>query len=141
MIYVSFMELLPSAIIGLANVYSYTESLIYSNLAFFGGVALIALIDRLIPERHNPHESKLICDVNDKKLDKNRLIRTSVIIALGIAVHNFPEGLAAFVSSLYQPELAVSIVIAIALHNIPEGIAISVPFYCATGSRKKAFLL
>ncbi|NMA06543.1 MAG: zinc transporter ZupT [Ruminococcaceae bacterium] len=141
MIYVSFMELLPSAINGLEDVYGHTKSLIYSNLAFFGGIVLIALIDRLIPEMHNPHESKQMCDVDDIILDRNRLIRTSVMTALGIAIHNFPEGLAAFISSLYQPELAVSIVIAIALHNIPEGIAISVPFYCATGSRKKAFLL
>ena len=30
---------------------------------------------------------------------------------------------------------------AIAIHNIPEGIAVSVPVYCATGSRRKAFWL
>jgi zinc transporter, ZIP family len=29
--------------------------------------------------------------------------------------------------------------VAIAIHNIPEGIAVSIPIYCATGSRKKAF--
>ena len=34
---------------------------------------------------------------------------------------------------------SVAIAVAIAIHNIPEGIAVSVPIYYATGSRKKAF--
>ena len=59
--------------------------------------------------------------------------------ALAIAIHNFPEGLATFVSALQEPGLAVPIVAAIAIHNIPEGIAVSVPIYQATGSRGRAF--
>ena len=34
----------------------------------------------------------------------------------------------------------MSIAVAIAIHNIPEGIAVSVPLYYATGSKKKAFI-
>ena len=67
-------------------------------------------------------------------------MRTGVFTALAIAVHNFPEGLATFVSALQSPSIAIPIVVAIALHNIPEGIAVSVPVYFATGSRKKAFV-
>ena len=62
-----------------------------------------------------------------------------VFTALAIAIHNFPEGLASFVSALQAPEVALPVVAAIAIHNIPEGIAVSVPIYQATGSRKKAF--
>ena len=54
--------------------------------------------------------------------------------------YNFPEGLATFVSALQQPKIVIPIAIAIAIHNIPEGIAVSVPVYYATGDRKKAFL-
>jgi ZIP family zinc transporter len=61
--------------------------------------------------------------------------------ALAIAIHNFPEGLATFISSLNDPGLGVPIAMAIAIHNIPEGIAVSVPIFFATGSRKKAFWL
>ena len=70
------------------------------------------------------------------------LLRTfeAVLTALAIAVHNFPEGLATFVSALQDPSIAIPIVAAIAIHNIPEGIAVSVPIYQATGSRKKAFV-
>ena len=59
--------------------------------------------------------------------------------ALAIAIHNFPEGLATFVSALQEPEVAIPVVVAIAIHNIPEGIAVSVPIYQATGSKRKAF--
>ena len=67
-------------------------------------------------------------------------MRMGVFTALAIAVHNFPEGLATFVSALSEPSVAIPIFVAIALHNIPEGIAVSVPIYQATGSKKKAFL-
>lgn len=59
--------------------------------------------------------------------------------ALAVGIHNFPEGLATFISALQKPSIAIPIAVAIAIHNIPEGIAISVPVYYATGDRKKAF--
>ena len=59
--------------------------------------------------------------------------------AVAIAIHNFPEGLAAFISVLHDPSVGIAIVIAIAIHNIPEGIAVAVPVYYATGDRGKAF--
>ena len=70
-----------------------------------------------------------------------KLMRMGVLTALAIAVHNFPEGLATFVSALQEPNVAVPIVAAIAIHNIPEGIAVSVPIYQATGSRAQGVLL
>ena len=42
---------------------------------------------------------------------------------------------------LWDPQLGISIAVAIAIHNIPEGIAVAVPIFYATGSRKKAFAL
>ena len=59
--------------------------------------------------------------------------------AMAIAIHNFPEGLATFLSALQDIKLGLPIAIAIAIHNIPEGIAVSVPIYHATGSKRKAF--
>ena len=60
--------------------------------------------------------------------------------ALAIGIHNFPEGLATFMSGLTNPTLGVSIAVAIAIHNIPEGLAVSAPIFYATKSRKKAFV-
>ena len=66
-------------------------------------------------------------------------MRMGLFTALAIAIHNFPEGLATFVSALQDPGLAIPVVTAIAIHNIPEGIAVSVPIYQATGSKRRAF--
>ncbi len=116
--------------------------------AFFCGMLFIALIERLIPSGESILESELEKS-GAEFLDKRAgyadgtvrdLKRAGVLTAVAIAIHNFPEGLATFVSALGEPSLAVPIVVAIAIHNIPEGIAVSVPVYRATGSRAKAFL-
>lgn len=60
--------------------------------------------------------------------------------AIAIALHNFPEGFATFITALEDPTIAVPIAVAIAIHNIPEGVAVAVPLREATGSRRKALL-
>jgi ZIP family zinc transporter len=67
-------------------------------------------------------------------------MRTGLLVALGLGIHNFPEGMATFAGTLQDVSLGVAIAGAIALHNIPEGLAVSAPIYAATGSRSKAFL-
>ena len=109
-------------------------------IAFFGGMLVIALIDKLIPAEENPHEIKLVEKIAEDIYKPKKLMRMGLFTAIAIAVHNFPEGLATFISALQEPSIAIPIVIAIAIHNIPEGIAVSVPIYQATGSKKKAFL-
>lgn len=71
---------------------------------------------------------------------EERLLKTGLFVALGIGIHNFPEGMATFYSFLYNPGVGIAIALAIAIHNIPEGIAVSAPVYNATGSRAKAFI-
>ena len=73
------------------------------------------------------------------KARKSTLLRAGVFTALAIAIHNFPEGLATFVTALSDPGLGIAIALAIAIHNIPEGISVSVPIFYATGDRKRAF--
>jgi ZIP family zinc transporter len=74
--------------------------------------------------------------VPDNKSGK--LLRLGILSSLVIAVHNFPEGLATFISAIENPELGASIAFAIALHNLPEGIAVAIPIYYATHKRGKA---
>ncbi|MCX6663629.1 MAG: zinc transporter ZupT [Euryarchaeota archaeon] len=130
MIYVSFVELLPRAVI--------TVGQFTSVIVFFVGILLIALIDMMIPESRNPHHYKEMPDVLTVKVDKT-LLRTGLFTALAIAIHNFPEGLSTFGTTLSDVRLGVIIALAIAIHNIPEGISVSVPIFYATGDRKKAF--
>ena len=136
MLYISFMEMMPEALKGLTLEFGEKSGTLFLIVGFFGGIALINLIDFLIPQNINPHEVHSVEEMGDKKVG---LKRTGIIVAISIAIHNFPEGIATFTTALTSMELAIPIAIAIAIHNIPEGIAVAVPIYHATGSRKKAF--
>jgi len=137
MLYVSFMDMIPTAREELIQHFGNKTGNLSLILAFFGGIGLIALIDLLIPKTNNPHEVQGIEDMG-KPVDQ-QLHRTGIIVALTLAIHNFPEGIATFTSALNGLTVAIPITVAIAIHNIPEGIAVSVPIYQATGSRRKAF--
>ncbi len=139
MIYVSFMELLPEArTVFHKSPSSYGEVL--HVLWFFCGVLFIAVIDKIIPEKTNPHEVKNIEEYYDNLESFHPgLWKTGIFSAIAIGIHNFPEGMAVFTAGFADIRIALPIAVAIAIHNIPEGIAVSFPLYHATGSRKKAF--
>jgi ZIP family zinc transporter len=145
MIYVSFVELLDTANRNLATALgSVPDGRLFSTAAFFGGMAVIAIIDKLVPEAENPHEVKNVedmCPANNcgSKENSRRLMRMGFLTALVIGIHNFPEGLATFVTTMNDPGVGFTIAVAIAIHNIPEGIAVAVPVFYATGNRRKAF--
>ncbi len=142
MIYVSFVEIFPKGTDALVPIYGERMGTLLSVMSFFAGIWLISLIDKLMPEMGNPHEVHTVEEMDGKSEEhKNNLMRMGVFTALAIAIHNFPEGLATFVSALGDSETGIAIAFAVAIHNIPEGIAVAVPIYYATGSRKKAFTL
>jgi ZIP family zinc transporter len=151
MVYISFAELLKTAIdeVGFAM----------ANVGFFTGIVLIAVVDLLVPHEYeeerveNTHPSII---GRDKSTQRNGvgllsssygsqssvLMRAGLFTALGIAIHNFPEGLVTFTSvATGDVALGLAVAIAIAIHNIPEGIAVSVPIFYATGNRRRAFLI
>lgn len=143
MIYVSMVEIFFKARNSLTEALGGVNGSWATVAAFFGGMFLIAAIDRLIPSSKNPHETKKVEEMTALKegVRYSSLMKMGTFTALAIAIHNFPEGLATFTSALKSPAAGVAIAIAIAIHNIPEGIAVSVPIYYATGSRRKAFRL
>lgn len=63
------------------------------------------------------------------------LLRTGLLVGLGIAIHNTPEGIAVGAGYAHTPAFGIFIAIAITLHNIPEGIATSLPLYKAGMSK------
>lgn len=141
MMYVSFVDLLPQAIDSLELVYGAQKGNWVATIAFFAGIGIIALIDKLVPSEENPHHLHDVEEMEDKETNNNAsLMRMGLFSALAITIHNFPEGIATFISAIRDPALGISIAVAVAIHNIPEGIAVSVPIYYATGDRKKAFL-
>jgi ZIP family zinc transporter len=150
MVYVSLVELLPGGAEMIAEDLGEGSGAWISVGCFFGGMLLSALIDKLVPEPENPHEATPLADIErafgengGEASSRNRdasLARVGLISALAIAIHNFPEGIATFASSLADLSVGASIAVAVAIHNIPEGIAVAVPVYFATRSRKKAFV-
>ena len=142
MVYVSMIEIFDNAKTMLISYLGETKGNWITVVGFFSGMFLIAFIDKMIPSEENPHEPKLVERENEevsKNEETSKLKRLGILTALAIGIHNFPEGLATFVSAMQEPKVAIPIVVAIAVHNIPEGIAVSVPIYQATGSKIKAF--
>lgn len=144
MIYVSLVEIFAEAQNTLIGALGLKTGSWVAVASFFGGMFLIGLIDKLVPHEDNPHHLHSVEDIEESKVNievksQDNLLRTGIFTALAVGIHNFPEGLATFVSALQDPSIAIPITVAIALHNIPEGISISVPIYYATGDRKKAF--
>jgi ZIP family zinc transporter len=137
MIYVSFVEILADARTSLVAELGTRAGAWVAVVAFFGGIALTALVDRLVPAAENPHEVHRVEEMH-RRPDAH-LMRMGLLSAVAIALHNFPEGIATFVAALDDPKLGASIAVAVALHNIPEGIAVAVPVFYATGSRARAF--
>ena len=138
MILVSFVELLSHAI-SVEGV-----GFFKAHVAFFLGMGVYFLIDVLIPHdyigQHDHVHDQDDDDLKKKQKSSNPLNRTGILVALGIGIHNFPEGMVTYVGGVQDLHLGAAIATAIAIHNIPEGLAIAAPLYAATGSRKKAFL-
>jgi ZIP family zinc transporter len=143
MIYVSLIEIFSKARFSLENVLGGQAGYWVTVAAFFAGIMLIAVIDRMVPEMGNPHELRRIEDAEHptETFRKKKLLRMGMMSALAIGIHNFPEGLATFTAAIREPALGIAIAVAIAIHNIPEGIAVSVPVLYATGDKRKAFRL
>ena len=140
MIFISFMDILPEAKNLLKLNFPNTfEWLVFAG--FIGGLLISIAIDYFFffffdtKELLNPDAP----EENDG-FKHYKLQRAGIMTAVAICVHNFPEGLATFLTSTQNITLGVSVALAIAIHNIPEGIAVALPLYHATGKKRYAML-
>ncbi len=99
------------------------ESIEFSNygIAVIGltlGMGVFYLLDHLLPHHHpvSPENSHL-----------GGYLKKGTLLALGIGLHNFPEGLAIGSGFIGSTELGTTLAILIGLHNIPEGMAVAAP--------------
>jgi ZIP family zinc transporter len=125
MIILSFLELMGEAL-NLAG-------LVLSAVGFLSGSISLFILDSLLPHLHFGTKENGLVDL--------KLLKYSTLIAVGIALHNFPEGIAVGSSYAYLPELGLTVAIAIAIHNIPEGMAIAIPACLSGCSKFSAFRL
>eukprot|EP00698_Gefionella_okellyi_P018950 TRINITY_DN574_c0_g1_i1.p1 TRINITY_DN574_c0_g1~~TRINITY_DN574_c0_g1_i1.p1 ORF type:complete len:360 (+),score=54.22 TRINITY_DN574_c0_g1_i1:76-1155(+) len=147
---ISFFDLLPEAMESIG-----TENTI---IWFCGGVLFFASIAHFVPDPEKQQkpkrESKSATPAARTRSQSSAAkagtattpkssaaaFKSGLIVALGIGLHNMPEGMAVCLSSLQGFRFGIPVTVAIALHNIPEGMAVALPIFAATSSRWQAFL-
>lgn len=120
MISISIFDLIPEAYKVLKYSYSFTHIIFLIIIFLISSYFIITMLNKKIP-----------CT--------NDLYRLGILNMIILILHNFPEGIATFLTSYHNISLGLKISIAILLHNIPEGISIAVPIIYSTKSFKKAF--
>ncbi|KAL6604528.1 hypothetical protein ACP70R_042955 [Stipagrostis hirtigluma subsp. patula] len=143
MLSISFLDLAHNAL----NAVGFLKG----NLWFFAGVLFFGFIIKFIPEPNltpqaDPSEKKADDDSGGSGKDmmrkhRRQVLFSGIITAVGISLHNFPEGMAVFLGSVKGLHVGLNLAVAIALHNIPEGVAVALPIYFATKSKWYAFCL
>ena len=119
MILISLFDLLPNSISVLIYNYGNIYGIIFIFLTFLLGYFTIYLI-----------VTKINSDSN--------LYKIGILSMIALMLHNFPEGIAVFMSSYVNIKIGIKLFLAIILHNIPEGISIAIPIFYSTQSRGKA---
>ncbi|HHY15762.1 MAG TPA: ZIP family metal transporter [Firmicutes bacterium] len=127
-------------------------------LSFSAGVMLSVIFQDLLPEAFRsaatPHTllgiglgglalaaaGRILAKHGTEVRGTKRLLQTGILIGLGIALHNLPEGLAIGAGYASGEKLGLSLAIALALHDIPEGMAMAAPLLGAGQSRVKVVL-
>ncbi len=133
-----------------------------ATIGFGAGAVCMLLVDVLIPhirfgeketrngppptaqdddpcEHHGRHRRGWMRGENH--IVNPRLLKTGILLSVGITIHNLPEGMAVGAGYMHAPEFGLLIALAIMLHNIPEGIATALPL-CESGvCKRNAFLM
>ena len=103
---------------------------------FIGAVCLL-FIDKSVPHLH-----KLVGVEEELHPENNKRLGRILLFVLAIAIHNFPEGLAAGVSfGTGNTGDAITVAIGIALQNIPEGMIIIAPMIASGVSKKRTLII
>jgi len=163
-------DLLPEAISSFKTAELFDKkfsSLVVASIFIFTSL-LIIIVKKFVKKRQNVNEENFDsenAEIKEVKIDdtsietkvdeNNSLNRVELVdktqakrfkslsfqIAAALALHNFPEGLASFATTLGDERIGIIFAIALSLHKIPEGLIISLPIFYSTGSRWKAFLI
>ena len=88
-------------------------------LGILMGILVMILCDLLVQKRF---DTKIRISKHN-----NHLLKIGMIVSIGLALHNFPEGLAIGSGFEVSFKLGISLAIAILLHDIPEGVSMAIP--------------
>jgi ZIP family zinc transporter len=107
-----------------------TGGYLIPTIGFLAGAFFILAVDKTMPH---------IYQFKEKGVFAPRLYRVGMLMAIGMAIHNIPEGLAVGVGYAHLPALGGLVALAIAFHNIPEGVVVGIPLYAAGLRRRRVF--
>ena len=153
MAYVSFSEILDM------TKQSFQDSgltersgFLWGTLTTFAGILLAMLVEFIGMKCFHRHVGEVVVTdapepavqdmASEKPLSKSErlhMLQMATFSGIAVALHNFPEGIATFISTMADPSFGPAMAFAIAMHNIPEGLAVAAPIKKATGSKCKAF--
>lgn len=102
----------------------------YTFSGVFAGIIVVIVIENFV------RQSKFL----KRNHGNTGLLRAGVLMAIGIAMHNFPEGFAVGSGFEASASLGVTITAVIIIHDIPEGIAMAVPMRAGGFSGMKSFI-
>lgn len=136
-----FVGVVGTGLGGLASLFIWnTDRVLSFLLGITGGFMLFIVTFHLLPEAfilgsYYPSIIGIVCGIllviyiesNISPKSDNPFFKSSLLLGISIAVHNFPEGLALGSSFLVQSDLGPLLSLAMLLHNIPEGLAMALP--------------
>lgn len=111
-------------------------SVLITIIGVFCGAMCLNVIDKLVPHLH-----RLVGIDQERHSGNVAQINKIMLFVLAIAIHNFPEGIAAGVGfGSGSNAQAFTIAGGIALQNIPEGMVIIAPMLSAGIGKRRTFL-
>lgn len=154
MIAVSLVEIVPRSYTELAEQFSGPTGVLATALAVLAGAGVVWLVTAVLPHSEQVDPAHTAgCDMEavgsgagpapetttqTSTVVAARTMRSGVLVAAVVTLHNVPEGMSTYLATLADPALGITLAVAIAIHNIPEGIAVATPVLAATGSKAKA---
>ena len=93
------------------------SSLFSIILGIFGGIVVMIFLNDLVEKKYK------IKDFSEEK----KMLKMGIIVSIGLAIHNFPEGLAIGSGFDISTKLGIGLASAICMHDIPEGISMALP--------------
>jgi len=120
--------MLTVAFMNLVNESIKESNYLTATIGFAIGALFMFLLDILLSHKH--------FEIKEKGLINPHLVKIGILIAIGIALHNIPEGIAVGAGFAHLPKFGILLAIAIGLHNIPEGIATTMFIHSGGKCRK-----
>ena len=119
MLGVTFLMLVPE---------SFGSGFLPSFIGFAMGSLLFFFLDVALPHIHTIKS-------------RGGLLRLGILIAIGMALHDIPEGFGIGSGYGISDSFGIAIAIGVMLHNIPEGVAIAIPLYSSGIGRFKTIFI